>query len=151
MDLVNRLVGGAGKSKWTPICPFLYHLYESKGLLIEEEESDYRAAQEFTRYRIIPNRDPESDSEVMRITVPASQQPAIAPVNQVKRGKRMKQTYRAPEGSPPIRLRGEGSQHHSGSPQLEGVQPERPQPEQSQPAPQPEPQQPEQPKEEERP
>ena len=29
MDLVNRLVGGAGKSKSTPICPFLYHLYES--------------------------------------------------------------------------------------------------------------------------
>ena len=29
MDLVNRLVGGAGKSKPTPIYPFLYHLYES--------------------------------------------------------------------------------------------------------------------------
>ena len=29
MDLVNRLVGGASKSKPTPICPFLYHLYES--------------------------------------------------------------------------------------------------------------------------
>ena len=29
MDLVNRLVGGAGKSKPTPIYPFLYYLYES--------------------------------------------------------------------------------------------------------------------------
>ena len=29
MDLVNRLVGGAGKTKLTSICPFLYHLYES--------------------------------------------------------------------------------------------------------------------------
>ena len=28
MDLVNRLVDGAGKSKSTSICPFLYHLYE---------------------------------------------------------------------------------------------------------------------------
>ena len=35
MDLVNRLVDGAGKSKPTPICPFLYHLYEDQGLLME--------------------------------------------------------------------------------------------------------------------
>ena len=41
MDLVNSLVGGDGKSKPTPICPFLYHLYESQGLLMEEEEIDY--------------------------------------------------------------------------------------------------------------
>ena len=33
MELVNWLVGGAGKTKPTPIYPFLYHLYESKGLL----------------------------------------------------------------------------------------------------------------------
>ena len=61
MDLVHRLVGGAGKTKPIPICPFLYHLYESQGLLIEDEEMDYRAAQELTRYRITP--DPESESE----------------------------------------------------------------------------------------
>ena len=41
MDLVNRLVGGAGKMKPTPICPFLYHLYESQGLLTEDKETDY--------------------------------------------------------------------------------------------------------------
>ena len=40
MELVNWLVGGAGKTKPTPICPFLYHLYESKGLLTEDEETD---------------------------------------------------------------------------------------------------------------
>ena len=45
MDLVHKLVVGAGKTKPTSICPFLYHLYESQGLLIEEEEMDYRAAQ----------------------------------------------------------------------------------------------------------
>ena len=50
MELVNRLVGGAGKAKPTPICPFLYHLYESKGLLMEDEETDYKAAQELNRY-----------------------------------------------------------------------------------------------------
>ena len=93
MDLVNWLIGGADKSKPTPIYPFLYHLYENKELLIKEEETDYKAAQELTRYRITPDRDPKSNSEVMRITVPAPQQPTVVLVNQVKRGKRMKQTY----------------------------------------------------------
>ena len=74
MDLVNRLVGRAGKSKPTPICPFFYHLYESKGLLTEEEETNYRTTQELTRYRITPDRDPGSESEgVIVITAPAPQ------------------------------------------------------------------------------
>ena len=50
MDLVHRVVGGAGKTKPTPICPFRYHSYENQGVLIEEEETDYRAAQELTMY-----------------------------------------------------------------------------------------------------
>ena len=45
------------------------------------------------------------------------------PVNQVKRGNRWKQIYRAPDGSPPTRLRGEGSEPNS-----EGVQPVSPRP-----------------------
>ena len=56
-ELVQRLVGGAGKSKPTPICPFLYHLYECKGLLTEEKETDYTTAKELNRYRIMPERD----------------------------------------------------------------------------------------------
>ena len=82
----------------------------------------------------------------MRIIVPAPQQPAVAPVNPVKWKNRMKQTYRAPEMSPPVRSREEGSRPNSGSPQLE-----RPQPEKSQPDPRPEPQRLEQAEEEERP
>ena len=82
----------------------------------------------------------------MRITWPAPQQPVVAPMNQVKRGNRIKQTYQAPEGSPLIWSRGEGSQPNLGSPQLE-----RPQPEKSQPDPRSQPQRPEQPEEEERP
>ena len=89
-------------------------MYESKGLLTEDEEIDYRATQELNQYRINPNRDPESDSEVLRITGPESQR-VVAPVNQVKRGNRRKQTYLAPDGSPPVRSKGEGSQPNSGS------------------------------------
>ena len=99
MELVNRLVGGAGKTKPTPICPFLYHLYKSKGLLTEDEETDYTTAQELNRYRITPDRDPESDSGVLRITGPEPQH-VPTPVNQVKRGNRWKQTH-------PVKRRGE--------------------------------------------
>ena len=83
MELVNRFVGGAGKAKPTPICPFLYHLYESKGLLTEEEETDYKAAQELNRYQITPNWDLESESEVRQI---AGLEPSrvVVPVNQVR-------------------------------------------------------------------
>ena len=108
MEPVNQLVGKASKTKPTPIYPFLYHLYESKGLLTEDEETDYTAAQELNRYRITPDRDPESDRGVLRITGPKPQR-APTPVNQVKRGNRWKQTHRAPDGSPPTRSKGEGS------------------------------------------
>ena len=92
MELVNLLVGGAGKSKPTPICPFLYHLYESKGLLTEEEETDYTAAKELDRYRITLERDQDSDSGVLQITGPEPQR-APAPVNQVKRGNWFKKSH----------------------------------------------------------
>ena len=83
MELVNRLVGGAGKTKPTPICPFLYHLYESKGLLTEDEETDYKSAQELNRYRISPERHPESESEV-RLIAGSEPNRVVALVNQVK-------------------------------------------------------------------
>ena len=128
VELVNRLVGRAGKTKPTPIYPFLYHLYESRGLLTEDEETDYRAAQELTWYRITPDWDPDSESKVLQITGPAPPHVA-APVNQVKPGNRRKQTYRALEGSPPVRSKGEGSQPTSGSPQPEGARLGSPRPE----------------------
>ena len=56
-ELVQRLVGEADKAKPTPICPFMYHLYECKGLLTEEEETDCTTAKELNRYKIPPERD----------------------------------------------------------------------------------------------
>ena len=112
MDLVNRLVGRAGKSKLTSICPFLYHLYEGQGLLTEEEKIDYRATQELTQYRITLDWDVDSDhksEEVQVITTPTPQKPTVAPMNQLKWGKRLKQTYMASEGSPLVWSKGEGS------------------------------------------
>ena len=121
-ELVQRLVGGAGKSKPTPICPFLYHLYECKGLLTEEEETDYTMAKELNRYRISPEQDQDSDSGVLWITGPEPQR-APAPINQVKRGNQFKKSHQTPEGSPPIWSRGEGSR-----PRSEGGRPMSPRP-----------------------
>ena len=94
-ELVQRLVGGAGKSKPTPICPFLYHLYKCKGLLTEEEETDYTTAKELNRYRITLERDQDSDSGVLRLTGPEPLR-ALAPINQVKRGNWFKKSHRTP-------------------------------------------------------
>ena len=155
MELVNWLVGGVGKTKPTPIYPFLYHLYESKGLLTEEEETDYKAAQELKRYRITPDQDLESDSEVLRI-MGLEPPHVVALVNQVQQGNKKKQTYRASERSPPVRSRGEGSQPNSGSQQSGGAGPSSPRPnsppsEGSQLDPRPDPQRPEQQEQEETP
>ena len=155
MELVNRLVGGADNTKPTPICPFLYHLYESKDLLTQDEETDYKAAQELNRYWITSDRDPELDSEVPRIAGP--EPPCVvAPVNQVKRGNMRKQTYRAPDRSPPTRSREEGSQPNSkgagpSSPRPSSPWPSSPPLERPQPEPRPEPEQPEQLEQEETP
>ena len=107
-ELVQRLVGGAGRAKPTPICPFLYHLYECKGLLTEEEETDYTTAKELNRYEIPPERDEDSDSGVLLITRLEPRR-APAPINQVKRGYRVRKNRQTPEGSQHVRLMGEGS------------------------------------------
>ena len=39
-DVVHNLVGGARKSKSTSICPFLFHLYHSRDLLIDEKDTN---------------------------------------------------------------------------------------------------------------
>ena len=121
-ELVQWLVVGAGKSKPTPICPFLYHLYECKGLLTKDEETDYTTAKELNRYRISSERDEDSDNGVLRITGPEPQR-APTPINQVKRGNRFKKSHRTPGLSPPIRSRGEGSR-----PSSEGGRPMSPMP-----------------------
>ena len=123
--MIQRLAKGVGKPKPTPICPFLFHIYEGQGLLTTEEELDYRTAKEMAGYRITPDPDsrPGSDKD----------EPAPAPAPSPRPGpsrtptKRRKSTYKAPSGLPPVRSRGPSSP----------VPPE-PQPRQQQPENQPE-------------
>ena len=106
-DMIQRLEKGVGKPKSTPICPFLFHIYEGQGLLTAEEELDYRTAKEMAGYQITPDPDsrPGSDED----------EPAPAPAPFLRPGplrtptKRRKSTYKAPSGSPPVRSRGPSS------------------------------------------
>ena len=54
-NLAQKLVAKAGKTKPTSICLFLFHLYHNRNIFIEEEDTDYRVAQELISYRITPN------------------------------------------------------------------------------------------------
>ena len=107
-DLAQRLAKGVGKPKPTPICPFLFHLYEGQGLLTGDEELDYQMAKEMARYRITPDPDsrPGSDNKGAApnlAPVPAPEPPVHTP------NRRRKSTCRAPAGSPPVRSRGPSS------------------------------------------
>ena len=64
-DLAQLLGAGVEKSKATPICPFFFYLYNSQGLLTQDEDMDYKTAKEFADYWITLKLDsrPESKDE----------------------------------------------------------------------------------------
>ena len=96
-DLVSRLVAGVGKPKPTPVFPFLFHLYDSQGLLTKEEETDYKTMQELAGYQIIPELKsrPESEDEGQANTPTASPVQEEPPPT-LNRLRRMKKMYWAP-------------------------------------------------------
>ena len=107
-DLVQRLAKGVGKPKSTPICPFLFHLYDGQGLLTGDEELDYQTAKKMVGYRITPDLDsqPRTDDDEAVPTLAPSPRPE--PSSHTP-NRRRKSTYRAPAGSPPVRSRGPSS------------------------------------------
>ena len=106
-DMAQRLAKGVGKSKPTPICPFLFHLYEGQGLLTADEEVDYWTAKEMAGYRISPDSDlrPESDKDKPVPTPAPLPQPGPSRTPNWRR----KSTYRPPDESPPVWSRGPSS------------------------------------------
>jgi hypothetical protein len=49
-NLIVQLVARVGKSRASPICPFLYHLYERKELLRPEEEKNWKIQEAMMKY-----------------------------------------------------------------------------------------------------
>ena len=61
-DLVQRLLSGMEKSKATPICPYVFHLYHSQELLLPNEKKEYRTKEALQKYNVESEGedDPES-------------------------------------------------------------------------------------------
>ena len=51
-DLVQRLLTGMGRSKATPICPYVFHLYHSHKLLLPAEKKEYRIKEALLKHNV---------------------------------------------------------------------------------------------------
>ena len=96
---------------------------------MEQEEIDYEAAKELITYRITPDWEPlsnlVSEGEGQQSKNLKKQSELPAKVDQPREFKRLKKTYWAPEGSPPMRSKDKASQQSAQQAQLDQlVQPE---------------------------
>ena len=61
-DLVQRLLSGMGKSKATPICPYIFHLYHSHELLLPAEKKEYRIQDALVKHNVESEEDEDPAS-----------------------------------------------------------------------------------------
>ena len=61
-DLVQRLLFGMGKSKATPICPYIFHLYHSLELLLPAEKKEYRIKEALLKHNVDSEEEGDPDS-----------------------------------------------------------------------------------------
>ena len=60
------------KQKSTSICPFLFHLYDNQGLLLKDEEVNYKTVKEPAGYRITPEPDSRAENKDEQDNAPAA-------------------------------------------------------------------------------
>ena len=60
-DMVRPLLAGIGKSKPTPICSYLLHLYVAYDAIQPKEKKVYMVAESFMRYNIEPDEEEQPD------------------------------------------------------------------------------------------
>ena len=58
-DVVRRLLTGVGKSKPTPICPFLLHLYIAHNVQADDKKV-YMVGESFMCHEVDPDEEEES-------------------------------------------------------------------------------------------
>ena len=63
-DLVQRLLSGMGKSKATPICPYVFHLYHVHELLLPAEKKEYRIHEALVKHNVESEEDDDRASPV---------------------------------------------------------------------------------------
>ena len=64
-DVVQRLFSGMGKSKATPICPYVFHMYHSHEVLLPVEKKEYRIKEALLKHNVESEReeDPEDTAK----------------------------------------------------------------------------------------
>ena len=63
-DVVQRLLSGMGKSKATPICPYIFHLYHAHELLLTAEKKEYRIQEALVKHNVESEEDDDPASPV---------------------------------------------------------------------------------------
>ena len=63
-DVVQRLLSGMGKSKATPICPYIFHLYHAHELLFTAEKKKYRIQEALVKHNVESEEDDDPASPV---------------------------------------------------------------------------------------
>ena len=63
-DVVQRLLSGMGKSKATPICPYIFHLYHAHKLLLTAEKKEYRIQEALIKHNVESEEDDDPASPV---------------------------------------------------------------------------------------
>ena len=61
-DLVQRLLSGMGKSKATPLYPYVFHIYHSQELLLPAEKKEYRTKEALLKYNVESEGEEHPDS-----------------------------------------------------------------------------------------
>ena len=51
-DVVQRLFSGMGKSKTTPICPYVFHMYHAHKVLLPAKKKEYRIAEVRVKHNV---------------------------------------------------------------------------------------------------
>ena len=51
-DVVQRLFAGMGKSKATPICPYVFHMYHTYKVLLLSEKKKYWIAETLLKHNV---------------------------------------------------------------------------------------------------
>ena len=94
-DIVQRLFVGMGKSKATPICPYVFHMYQAHELLLPVEK-EYRIVEALLKHNVeLEEGEPEALEESEHVSLNSQEIREI----QAQEYSRMKKSPRNKRGS----------------------------------------------------
>ena len=62
-DVVQRLFSKMGKSKASPICPYVFHMYHAYEVLLPAKKKEYRIAEALLKHNVEPEEEDLEDPE----------------------------------------------------------------------------------------